>query len=108
MPDRSAWLKKTKTVVVEFEGEQVSVTFAPAKITPRWEQEFNEALKSEWKSRAMVETLATVIVDWDITSDGKPFPPTEANLAQLPMELLTAIFVAIMEAQRPNATRSGA
>jgi len=107
MPDRAALLKKTRTTTVEYDGERITITYAPAKITPRWEQAFNEALKGEWKSRAVVETLADALVEWDVTDGGKPFPPTVDNLVQLPMDLLSAVFVAIMEGQRPNRQSGG-
>lgn len=105
--DRSALSKKTRTIEVEYEGERVRVTYYPARITPRWEQEFNEALKDEWKSRAVVEGLASVLADWDLVDNGEPFPPTEENLVQLPMDFLVAVFTRIMEDQRPNPKSGG-
>lgn len=106
MPER-ALLGRTKTIEVVYEGERVTVTYVPARITPRWEMEFTSALQDEWKSRAVVETLAAVVERWDLTDGGEPYPPTVENLMQLPVDFLIAVFTAIMEAQAPNR-RNGA
>lgn len=94
--------RKTKTIEIAYEDETVKVSYVRAAITPEWEQAFNEAIKDEWRSRAVVESLARVIAEWDLTDGGKPFPPTVENLVTLPTQFLVTVFTAIMEDQRPN------
>lgn len=98
---------KTRSVVVQYAGDAITITYAPARITPRWEQAVNERLRGDWKSGALVAALTDVVVDWDVTDGGEPWPPTEEHLAQLPTELLAEVLAAIVEDQRPNARSGG-
>lgn len=107
MPDISLFTKSSETITLTYQGESISVTYLPALLTPRWEAEFNEALRGDWKSGALVQTLAAILECWDLTANGEPFPPTGENLMRLPVDFLVAVFMAIMEHQAPKATGSG-
>jgi hypothetical protein len=107
MPDKSLLTEQKKTISITYAGEQITFSFTPGKITPKWERKFNELIQDEWRSRAIVETLSEILVDWDILDNGKPFPPTAENLQLLPLDLLSEIFTKIMESQRPNQQSAG-
>lgn len=98
---------RSREISVEYAGEIIRVTYAPAKVTPAWERGFQEALKDEWRTRALVDALAEILVGWDLTEEGAPLPVTRESLARLPLDLLGAIFSAIMEDLRPNPTSAG-
>lgn len=96
-----------RTVTVQYGDESVTVTYSPSAITPKWEQEFVEAARDEWKSRAVIETLSRVVVDWDVTDGGEPYPPTVENLSALPLDFLGAVLQAIIADQLPKEKSGG-
>lgn len=57
--------------------------------------------------RQVAAMLAPVIAEWDITSDGRPYPITAANIAELDDDLLGLIVGKILQGGKPLGKPSG-
>lgn len=104
-----------RTVPVDYFGEQLSVTYKPAQMTPQRsaqlaqareeaeEAEGDSALGAEAQAGALLaERLADALVSWDVMEDGQPLPPTKENLMTFANALLVHIAGALGEDQAPN------
>ncbi len=107
MPEVKRLTQKLKTVTFEYEGEPVTVTYNRAAITPEWERLYLEGMKAEWKSKVIIDTLASLVHSWDLTENGKPFKPTPENLQRLPLDFLAAMLTAMFEGEAPNPQSEG-
>ena len=58
----------------------------------------------EWDTDplASAKALSSVITDWDVEMDGKPYPPTEENLREVPKKFLTHCLNIIVESWAGN------
>lgn len=93
---------KLAHAVVDVDGEIVNVTFDRNKVTLAWAKEAQRA-ESEGDADAIAQSLSDLIHGWDLTNDdGSPHPPTAANLAALPVELLKLVGDEIQNASVPS------
>ena len=75
-------------------GETVTIRYDRNRMTTGLLSEVQESDDPA----AFARMFALVIRDWDVTDDdGSPFPPTEANLARLPLDALRAVSEAIRD-----------
>lgn len=84
-------LKRTRTSF-KYDGESVTIEFCPNQLTAEWfaktSEEANADIKDDPSGDADCRALAAILIDWDVQFDGKPFPPTYANLKQAPKALI--------------------
>lgn len=101
---------KPLPVTVEWGGQEVNLTYDPSAYTPKLEAEVLKAAQEGVMgagSMAIATLVADLVVAWDVTSEGEPFPPIVENLATLPVALLGAIVRKIAEALGSNPLLSG-
>jgi hypothetical protein len=53
-------------------------------------------------------SLAEVIVEWDVTEDGAPFPPTAENIARLPFTAMKVFYDTIIDVAVPGVAEGNA
>ncbi|MGH9768760.1 MAG: hypothetical protein ACREAB_15120, partial [Blastocatellia bacterium] len=76
-----------------------------------WHKPITPALLSELIEQTnqgnhekLVSDLAVMLTRWDFVDNGQAIQPTEEVLRNLPMDVLTAISLAITESVYPNST----
>lgn len=80
---------KTRTVKVEWGDETAGVTYYPNRVTPRWEEQFQQAESST----DMAEVLTHLLKSWEIVDEnGEDLPPTVDVMVELPSSLLIHVF----------------
>ncbi len=92
--------KMTKTVTHRFEelDESLTLTYRPRAYTATAESAFQDAMKENRTSEAVVQMLSTMLVKWDLLGDdGEPLPFDAATLRDVPTEILGFAITAIME-----------
>jgi len=107
---RLAAYQRTLDAVVTLDDgmeEVVRLVYVPAALTtPAMAGQIRQAQGDNFRSvELLAEMLATVLVGWDVTSDGQPYPPTREALAVLPGAFLGAVMQAI-NADLPAAMAS--
>jgi hypothetical protein len=85
---------KTKTILVGFKGEQVSVTYLVNPIT----QNSVKQLESDNDVNFVIKSVALVVKDWDLmASDTERVDVKNVEaLAEVPIEFLSAVLEAIV------------
>jgi len=109
MPLTLAHLKRnTRTLVLEYAGEQVNVTYKPGAMTPALSLEMADPATN----LPVVTVLEQTLVSWDVVDDDMlPLPVTHDTLIMLPSDFLGAVFGALMEdvsVGKPSGATSGA
>jgi hypothetical protein len=90
---------------VEWMGEVVAITFDPSKYTPQLEaQVMADALDG---SKALVPFITTLVIAWDITERGEPFPLTDEAVSSLPLGFLVAVIRKVAEELAADPTLLG-
>ena len=104
MPIQLSQLKaNTRTVVVAYYDDTVTVRYQPSVLTPNREAAI-KAAASDNDNTAMLEAISEMVLEWDVLGDeGKPLPRTVDVLRELPNAFLTAIFQSIGEDMAPKA-----
>lgn len=73
-------------------------------------EELEQAAMGEdgrWTGDGMKRLLLAMVLDWDLTRQGKPYPITMEALRQLPAGLVTGIFMHLQEGIRdPKALKT--
>ncbi len=88
-----------RVVTVSYQGEEARITV----IDPIPSIRFSQLIKDgEVRPIAYAEALELVTIDWDITDNGEPYPPTVENIAILPMDLIAKIMTAISDGSSPS------
>lgn len=101
-------MAKTKTTTVEWDGEEVEVSYFPARITPTMLSEVLDMVASAGSGASAevnsVPALLEPILDWwDVLDDkGKRIPPTAENIRGMPMSFLGAVVQATQEDMKPG------
>jgi hypothetical protein len=105
--------EKPRPIKVPFGDEVVNMLYAPGRVTPADLEAFAELDMSDIPGQARgalvgADSLATILVEWDITGDDDELLPiTPANCRELPSLFIQAIQTAIEEDQRPPEKKSG-
>lgn len=103
MPELSSLTRQKPTdVTIDLgDGDTVTLTFDRNRVTPAWVQ--GAAQRDEQQDAlSLPKALAEVIVSWDVTNDGQPFPPTVENLAELSYPAQKALLEQLMGAAVPG------
>lgn len=99
MNDISNLLKATREVVVDYKGLEVVLQIQKNCMTPAYMSLIQQSAE---RPEAIAEALALAVIDWDITNDNQPWPPTVANFLQCPIEFLTLLFERIHDETLPS------
>lgn len=90
MPELKHIVTKRCPVQFDWHGETIEIAYRP----------YSEAIELEtkgdgdWTTESMKALIARVVLDWNITVDGKPAPVDADTLRELPSELIFGIFAA--------------
>jgi hypothetical protein len=98
MADLKRLTNKAREVVVDIDGEELTVRYAPGRISTEQLIAIEAAEASGRLAAAgpaYAEFLATVIVDWDLYDGKAKYPHTAEALLRLPIGVLGAIAGAI-------------
>lgn len=109
MPDIGS-ITRQKIVTTELDmgdGEMVTIHFDRNRVTPHWAAEAGRRDETS-DPLSMPKALADVILEWDITADGQPFPPTVENLAVLSYPLQSALLQHVLGASVPSESEGKA
>lgn len=108
MPElRELTRRKQKDVTIDLgDGDTVTVAFDLNKVTPAWVNEMQKSSNED--ALVLSKGLAVVIIGWDVTDDGQPFPPTGENIGVLSYGSQRALLEQIMEAAVPGAAEGKA
>lgn len=105
MPVLLSSLGRQRPITVVYDGMAIEVTIQPRAINDYWLERL-EALEARDRE-GVANLLAEALVDWDVTDDeGQPVKPTAEVLRALPVDLLTELVYAVMEAMRPKGKTS--
>lgn len=97
MPDLTELLDDRCTIAVSLDRGTLHVTYQPSAYTPALEASVAELFADERRPSApVVALLSALVVDWDLTRQGKPVPIRPDALRQLPTRLLSRILQAIV------------
>lgn len=115
MPDISGATQPEPVTVTVNLGIPVELVFDANKITPRWHKHAI-GRDAEENPFALPETLAEVILSWNMTKADQPYEPTAENIAVLSYPKQSVMLREIMKAAVPtseegndsSATRSSA
>jgi hypothetical protein len=95
---------------VDYQEQTLTFTFDHNKVTTRRFDEMQHELQDGGIS-ALADFLASVLIEWDMTNDGKPAPITYEFLVELPQPLVSGIFQAVMQAtgggKQPHSPQNG-
>jgi hypothetical protein len=95
---------RTRTVEVEWDGETASLEINRGAFTFPLMQDLSRA--GEDPSVA-ARFIATVVSEWDLTENKKPYPLTEEKILELPVDFLMAVVQTLSESVSPfEATRT--
>lgn len=99
-------LGKEKQLCLSYDDETITVTYRRGAVTTEWQEAIAACSKDD--TETFYRLLAQVIVDWDITENGKPLKPTAANMKKLPMDLMVEMCEQVLGACLPEKARLGA
>jgi len=95
------------TVTIPVGDESFTVRFDREAITPWLLDQMSRAIDSG-DFLASARMLEAVILEWDLTDEGAPYPPSQENIAKLSMNTLGQISVLIGEASVPSDAEGNA
>lgn len=111
---------KVRHVRVQWEGEEVNVSYSPSANTTALQLALQQAAADDpvEGTRKSIQLLTQILVGWDIMQEangkekpdapeGLPEPITEEFLHKLPASFVMAILESINEEQVPNRRKSG-
>lgn len=94
MPDFRGVITKRCPVSFDWEDETIDLVYRP--YSEKIESEAKGEAK-DWGGDAMKRLLVAILLDWNLTTDGKPEPITIEALTELPSELVYAMFYVVQE-----------
>lgn len=93
---------KPRDVTVDLgDGDSLTVSFDMNKVSPAW-TEAAERRDDAQDALSLPKCLAEVILDWDVTQEGEPFPATVENIAVLPYPAQSEVLKAIITNAMPS------
>lgn len=84
------------------DSESLNMVFDAERVTPRWMAETMAQLEQQ-DMLAVPKALAAVLLSWDLTDDGQPYPPTVANLSDFSFPVIQSLYEAICTAAAPSS-----
>jgi hypothetical protein len=98
--------KQRKELFVPFgdADDGVNLVYNPKAYTLDVEDRLNQLAERTLQSEAMAITLETMVVEWDITDEGKPVPVTVEGMkqARLPVVVMGELLQAIRKDTNPT------
>ena len=94
-------VKRTQAMIDLGDGDLLAVVFDANKLNPVWLARATDR-QDAGDSLTMANSLAEIILEWDVTLEGQPFPPTSENLAQLSFTALGRLVTHVIEAALPS------
>lgn len=91
---------QTRQIDVAFGGETAQVVYRPNAVTP-------EFVARVGKGLPLLDAVCALVESWDVLAyDGAPVEVSAANLANVPMQFLQAVFNTIyLDAASPKAPK---
>lgn len=83
--------KRSARVTVEYGEDTVVLTYRPERIDAATARRLRKLVESPEQEEDLVEILAVLIADWDITQSGKPLPVTPESLRKIPIALMGSL-----------------
>lgn len=110
--DISQILNLTQKLVVTYRGVPVEIEYACEKITPTYQAQLKKLAEDEATTDSEVNSpdakmLSELLISWDVTQGGQPYPPTFENLLIFSYPFLAALSRAIL-GDLVNPTHSSA
>lgn len=99
--------KPTEATIDLGDGDSVTLSFDANKVTPHWMGECMDRLNAR-EITAMADALAAVILTWDVTNEGEPYPPTGKNIAVLSFGAINRLYERVCEAASPSDAEGNA
>lgn len=89
----------------EYMGETVHFTYMPGHYTPEMEAKIRE--QSEEDTSFLIETITTIVVDWDVQNDdGTMYPIDAEHVEALPAKFLLHVMSAVWQDMIPGEGRT--
>ena len=89
------------------EGDSLTMAFDANKVTPRWMDGTMRRLE-EQDTLSVCEALAEVLINWDVTQNGQPYPPSRDNIALFSFPVVTALFEEVCRSAAPSDAEGNA
>ena len=89
------------------DGDSVRIVFDSNRVTPLWVDETQKRVNNQ-DSLSLPKALSDVILEWDVTDEGAPFPPSAENIAKLSFPVMGLFFERIMDAAVPSSEEGNA
>ena len=106
MAELSAIINMRIPVKFDFHGTEIELAYRP--YSEKIEQEVKGS--DAWTHETMKALVARVVLDWNLTDQGKPVPVDMEHLTDLPLELQLDLFYAVQNDLRagklPNVISS--
>jgi len=80
-------------------NQTIRLKYDPAKFTPEYRLALERIAKGgDAKTHdADSKLVADLVLEWDVTMKGQPYPPTYENLVKMPVFVLAAVSVGLLE-----------
>ncbi len=108
MPDlKQLTRQKPTTATIDLgDGDKVELVFDRNGVTPAWSTFAQEQGRKD--PMALATALSQVILQWDVTDDGAPFPPTPEHLGVLSYDAQRNLLAEIVSAAVPTDAEGNA
>lgn len=97
MPELSDLVADRRTVAVPGERAALTVTYRPSAFTVEFEAMLTNPPDGVPRVELYLKALEQLLVEWDLTRNGKPVPIKVDALRQLPSRLLARVITAIAQ-----------
>lgn len=89
------------------EGDTITIVFDMEAVTPRWMNDTLTKMQAE-NVLALGEAVAAVIVSWDVTDEGNPYPPTSENISNLSFATINRLYEQVCRSSGPSDAEGNA
>lgn len=89
-------------------GDTVNITFDSNRITPAWTERARTRAFDDQDLLSLPKSLAEAILEWDVTQDGQPFPPTADNIAVFSFPVQQRLMTELLSAAVPGEAEGNA
>ena len=94
MADLAEFKSPPRTETLTVRGIEINLTFDPDVVTPALEAKL-AAAGDEEQARVSAQMLADLVIEWDLTKDGAPYPTDFDSVKELPVVFLGDLMLAI-------------